>query len=141
MDIVAALQATSQGLAVLKQLRDIEKNFDIATLKIQIAELADALTAAKLALMEAQEALSKKDAEIASLRRTFQRSTETVEAEGYRYDKSDNGQKPTGTPYCPVCLEVEGLLIRLVQAQQAPFGDLNCPKCKAKFGNVPTFDR
>lgn len=50
MDIVGGLAAASQALGIAKALRGIEKDYDAATYRAQIAELIDALTDAKLAL-------------------------------------------------------------------------------------------
>jgi superfamily II helicase len=135
MDIITALQATSQGLSVLKQLRDIEKQFDVATLKIQIAELAEALTTARLTLVEAQEELAKKDGEIAILKRNFEKVADTVEHEGFHYDKGE-GDQPTGLPYCPRCQTLNGILMRVTRVQSKQRGTVCCPHCKAEYSHV-----
>jgi hypothetical protein len=41
----------------------------------------------------------QKDAEIEKLKKQFQRLADTVEFDGYKYDKDSS---PKGAPYCPV---------------------------------------
>jgi hypothetical protein len=66
----------------------------------QIAGLTEALADIKMALTDAKEELAS--AEIEKLKKQFQRLADTVEFDGYKYDKGPDGS-PKGAPYCPVC--------------------------------------
>jgi hypothetical protein len=55
-----------------------------------------------MALTDAKEELASKDTEIEKLKKQFQRLADTVEFDGYKYDKGPDGS-PKGAPYCPVC--------------------------------------
>jgi hypothetical protein len=74
MDIASGIAAVTQGLGIAKALRGIEKTYDQATYRAEVAEVIEsltnaklALTDAKLALAEANEGLAKRDREIERL--------------------------------------------------------------------------
>ena len=104
MDLPAALSSVSTALTIVKQLNDIDKRMDEAGFKLKIAEATSALADAKLGLIDAQNEIRSKDAEIVSLKSLFQRREETVERSGYRY-RCDADGNPIGTAFCPICLD------------------------------------
>ena len=133
MDIVGSISAVTAALGLVKELREIDAQFDKAEMKLKIAELTEALSDAKLGLVDVAQTLREKYEQIDKLKVSIQRREETVERNGYRYRKGDNGD-PVGKPFCPVCLE-EGNFILTVNS----FEDgrpTKCPRCKANFGNV-----
>ena len=67
MDLMTGLAAASQGLSIVKELRDIDQSVDAATFKLKIADLMIALSETKITLADAKEALSEKDATIKQL--------------------------------------------------------------------------
>lgn len=139
VDFVATLTAISSGLNVLKDLNQIDREFDKATLKLKIGELAGALSNAQITLAEAQRELMDKAAEIENLRVSFRKSSELVEWHGFKYEAMpDASGKPQGYPYCPRCLTQDGALLRL-----APFGKgyeaAKCPECKSEFHRLHVY--
>lgn len=136
MDIVGGLAAASQALGIAKALRGIEKDYDAATYRAQIAELIDALTDAKLALTDAKGAVAERDEEIKKLRASFDVKAQLVKGEGdYNYFTGEDG-KPVGFPVCPGC-ETNGRIIQLKQA--GPPNQAQCPSCEKTYKPVSCF--
>jgi soluble cytochrome b562 len=135
VDIMGALATASHAIKLAQDLRGIDKALNAAEYKLKIADLTAALSDIKLALTDAKEDLASKDAEIDKLRRQFQRLTDTVEHQGFKYDKGKDG-KPRGRAYCPVCEQKTGMLFHLNRIQ----GDDICPNCKAHFARVFVFE-
>ena len=67
MDVAAGLALLGQATSIVKNLRDIEKGFDVAALKVQMAELYGTLADVKIALSDAREAIHDKDKKIREL--------------------------------------------------------------------------
>jgi hypothetical protein len=67
MDVAAGLTLLGQATSIVKNLRDIEKGFDVAALKVQMAELYGTLADVKIALSDAREAIHDKDKKIREL--------------------------------------------------------------------------
>jgi hypothetical protein len=77
---------------------------------------------------DAKEELASKDAEIDKLKKQLQRLADTVEYQGFKYDKGKDG-KPKGTAYCPICEPKTGLLFHLNRIADFDV----CPNCNAQF--------
>ncbi|MBZ9710475.1 hypothetical protein LB543_27635 [Mesorhizobium sp. ESP7-2] len=67
MDIAAALSLLSQAIGVVKDLRDIDKGFDKAALKAQMADLYGSLADVKIALSDAQITIHDREQQIKKL--------------------------------------------------------------------------
>lgn len=67
MDISAALAALSQATTIVKALRSIDKSYDLATAKAQMAEVYSALADVKIALSDAREVIHARDHTIRAL--------------------------------------------------------------------------
>ncbi len=137
MDIMTGLSSVAQALNIVKSLREIEKGFDAAEFKLKIAELNSALADAKLALADAKSEMDSKQAEIEALIAQFQMRTDTVEHNGYKYERGPDG-RPLGYPFCPVC-ESNGKMTRTTYAGRNPF-DVSCPRCNAIYRAVSHFE-
>ena len=135
MDFMTALTAVSHGLDALKKIRDIEKDFDAATYKLRVAELADALATAKIGLIDAKEEMGQQDAEIKRLKKSIEFHGQLVEHRDHLYEPSADGQ-PTGSPYCPVCVTNNMVHIRLARDPKGMRGTAFCPRCNSKFSHV-----
>ena len=61
MDIAAAIAALGHASTIVKTLRSIDKNYDVATVKAQMVELYESLADVKMALSDAREALHDRD--------------------------------------------------------------------------------
>ncbi|MDW9786806.1 hypothetical protein GOB29_19705 [Sinorhizobium meliloti] len=135
MDIAAAISGITSALGLVKELRDINAQFDQAELKLKIADLTEALSEAKLGLVDVAEELQAKDAEIANLKEQLQfRATKLVDQGHFRYFADEQG-KAAGVPVCPVC-ETKGLFLKLAQDRSKGAGSVTyvCPSCKANYG-------
>jgi DNA-directed RNA polymerase subunit M/transcription elongation factor TFIIS len=131
VDIMTALTTASQALKLAQDLRGIDKAMDTAEYKLKIAELTSVLSDIKIALVDAKEDLANKDAEIAALKKQFQRSAEMIEVPGFKYNKGEDS-KPRGHAYCPVCEQKTGMFFHLTRIGSKD----QCPNCKALFGMV-----
>lgn len=67
MDIAAALSLLSQATGVVKNLRDIDKGFDKAVLRAQMADLYGNLADVKIALSDAQIVIHEREQQIKKL--------------------------------------------------------------------------
>lgn len=134
MDIMAGITAASQGLKIAKALRGIEKNYDDATYRAQMAELIESLTDAKLAMAEAKEGLVERDNEIKRLKANFEAKSALVKADGgYDYLAGDEG-KAVGYPVCPKCNEVDGRISQTKEHENS--GKSRCPACSSIYHPV-----
>lgn len=131
-DLMNAVAAAGQALGIIKDLREIDKEVDVAGYKARLAELTAALADMKMGLTDASTQLHEKDAEIERVIRDASKKAELVEVHGYSYEKNAQGQ-PEGWPFCPVCLEDEIRFYRLVKVQERVRGSCYCPKCKAEY--------
>jgi hypothetical protein len=64
MDIVAALTMINQALTVVKAARDLEKGYDAAVLKGQMADLYGTLADVKIALSDARDEIHERDQKV-----------------------------------------------------------------------------
>ncbi|MAS05276.1 MAG: hypothetical protein CL534_11400 [Ahrensia sp.] len=67
MDIATGLSLLSQATGIVKDLRAIDKDFDAAVLKSQMADLYGTLADVKIALSDARETISDRDQIIRAL--------------------------------------------------------------------------
>lgn len=134
MDIITGITAISNGLGIAKALRGLEKNYDAATYRAQIADLIDALADAKLALSDAKEKQSDNSAEIARLKAAFETKSSLIKGEGdYNFLSADDGN-PIGYPVCPKCEVLEG---RISQTKEHQYSHTSrCPACETVYNPV-----
>ena len=137
MDIVGGIAAASQALGIAKALRGIEKDYDAATYKAQIADLINALTDARIALADAKEVMADRDKEVERLKSNFAVKATLVKADGdYEFFADEDGN-PVGYPTCPTCQPVRGLVVQLKQKGHSQ--SAWCPVCSNSFGPVECF--
>lgn len=67
MDIATGLTLLTQATSIVKDLRQIDKGFDLAVLKSQTADLYGTLADVKIALSDARETIHEKDLKIKEL--------------------------------------------------------------------------
>jgi hypothetical protein len=134
MDLMTAIAAVTQGLQAVKTLRDIEKEVDSATYKLEVANLADALATAKIGLLDAQQEILGKDREIERLKKAVEFQGELVEHRGHHYERGADGL-PLGAPFCPVCIADDLKHIRLTRGE-GMHGNADCPRCESHFKHV-----
>lgn len=114
MDIAAGLSLLSQATSIVKNLREIDKSFDVAAIKSQMAELYSTLADVKIALSDAREAIHDRDLKIKELQ--------------------GKNEAQTAGELCPICNEGR---MKVVSSREHPqFGfagvqqrTLKCEKC------------
>lgn len=137
VDIIGGMAAAGNALQIAKTLRQIDKGFDSATLRAKIAELIEALSDTKLALVEAREAMADQETEIARLKAAFQEHRLLVSGEGdYKFVLNDQGER-AGYPVCPRCESLDGRIIQLKQSVQLDAG--KCPACATEYRPVACY--
>ena|SRR5687768_1919098 len=129
MDVMTALAAATQGLEVLRQLRDLDRSVNEAEWRSKIVEVQERLTDAKSALLEAKEAIAARDDEITRLKGALKRKEETIVVKGFPYQKGSDGT-PRGRAFCSACIEKTGHFFRLSNVDHR----YKCPSCKADYG-------
>jgi hypothetical protein len=72
MDIVTGISALSKAMEGIRALREIDREFDQAALKSEMADIYGALADAKIALSDSRELLHEKDEEIARLNKIIE---------------------------------------------------------------------
>ena len=137
VDPTAVITSVTAALKAAKTWRDVEKAFETASFRAQLADVIDALTDSKLALAEAKKRQVANNAEIERLKLTIaNRQTLVNGADGYRYAIDEN-QNSIGFPVCPKCDQIDGRLIHLFQdggVQKA-----KCPACATQYSPVTCF--
>ena len=71
MDFIGTIAIATKAIEGLKLLRGLEKTFDEASFKMQIADITSNLADLKTALVEAKSEAAEKDAEISRLKNEF----------------------------------------------------------------------
>lgn len=140
IDWPLALSTASQAIKLANDLRSIDKEMSQAELKLKVADLSTALADLKMTLTEAKSDAAEKDEEIARLKKLQRRlADDTVELYGFRYRKRTDEKGPAaGNPFCDVCLQKHGLLIETTHLRE-PGRPLQCPNCKAKYGDLHSY--
>jgi hypothetical protein len=134
MDFVTAIASVTKGLEILRAMQAIDKQFDAASYKGQIAELTAALADAKRDLVDARDEVAAREKEIDRLKEAFRyRNENTVVVRGLRYDQRPEGG-PMGMPYCERCEKMDGILIRLAGIRGRDGYQAVCPQCKSNYG-------
>ena len=118
-----------------KGMRAVEKDFDAATFKAQMVELREALTDARLAMIEAREENAGLQAEIERLKQVAVDRDALLEVGSYKYVGS-NGQ-PVGFPICPKCDATDSRLVKLVR--QGHMRGAMCPVCTNSYDPVDCY--
>ena len=135
MPDIGSLSAAIGGLKtatdIAQYLRSTENAYQTADLKLQIADLVDALATAKLSLAEVQKALAAKDAEIQRLNDALKLKDEVVRYQDAYY-KVDAQGRPVGDPFCSFCYESRYTLVHINQNPRVRTESL-CPSCKSVF--------
>src|SRR5260370_11472721 len=136
LDIDLGLKSIGASIGVAKAVAEAKTEYDLADLRLKMADVMNTLADAKVALTEAQGELRSKDGEIKRLLENFARRDETVEYGGKLYRQTQDG-KPKSRPFCPPCA-TKGTLFLLDHASRHRF-HLKCELCKSDFPNVTAF--
>lgn len=139
MAIAEAIASVSAAIEVAKGLRSIERNFDAANYKLQLADLMTALSDARLELVAARDAATEQEAEITRLKHAISKQAALVEGRGgFKYAMDGEG-KPAGLPICPTCEQRDGRITFTVSDGNPR--KVRCPVCAARFEGVAIYAR
>jgi len=135
MELIAAMAGITNAINLVKTMRQIEKDYDASTLKIQLADLSNALADAKMTLTEISlENYSLKN-ENERLKKSQSETQNLVEYDGFLFLKKEDGSLPK-FPICPCCYEKEKYFTQLVPDGYAAKG--KCPRCSENFEPIPS---
>lgn len=112
ISIIAVLNGLKTATEIAKTVKDIDISIEKAELKLQMAELINAIADAKVSVAEIQEVVAKKDKEIGQLKESLQMKAHLVRYRDAYYEQNEKG-KETGMPYCSHCWEANKKLIHL----------------------------
>ncbi len=129
--IGAALTSIKTAIDIASALKKADVSLQQAELKLQIAELISALADAKINMVEIQEVIYEKNSEITRLKEALTTKEKLVRNKNAYYI-SDENNKPTGSPYCSHCWEVDNKPIHLHQSPSSS-GKTVCPACKNAY--------
>lgn len=137
MDIVGGIAAAKGAIDIASALRKTAKDYDAASARASLTDLIEKLTDARLAMVEAKDAISERDAEIDRLKASFKKQEKLVPGDGdYRFFLNVQGER-FGMPACPKCEERERRFVQLKQHIQIDTG--KCPSCDAEFKPVTCY--
>ncbi len=128
--IVTAINSIKAATDIAKALRNADVNLAQAELKLRAAELLEALADAKISMVDLEEALQKKDKEIARLTDVLSVKANVAKS-GDAYFETDSEGKMHGEPFCVYCWEQNHRLVHIhhTTSQRGP-ETLVCPECK-----------
>jgi len=125
--IATALTGLKNAMDVVTRISRSDLSLERSELKARLVDVVEELSEARLVLMETQQHIRDRDAEIERLRAAFKLKDEVVRHMDAYFSKSADG-KPTGDPYCMYCFERDGLLYHLTEDMR--FHHRTCPNCK-----------
>lgn len=137
MDIASGLAAAGNALGIAKALRDVEKLYDVASVRSQITDLMESLTDTRLALAEAKETIADAHAEIARLKKTEKDRASLVEGYGGYFFNMNEAGEPIGFPVCPKCNDIDDRIVQLVQ--NIAVDAAKCPVCSNEYKPVTCY--
>lgn len=138
VDVAGALASISTSIAILKSLREIDADYDSATYKLQIADLATNLAEAKLLVVDMKDEIEAKDSEIDRLK-AFDGNLDNLKiVNGFYYGVDADGS-PQGFPYCTYCIDKKRGLFRLIRKADSVRGSCFCPECNTPYVKVSEY--
>ncbi|ADG92408.1 conserved hypothetical protein [Arcobacter nitrofigilis DSM 7299] len=126
--IGVALSSLKTSMDIAKALKNSTVSLSEAEQKLKVAELISSLADLKTELADVKINLIDKDDEIKKLKEELKDKDIRI-FDGDVYWKEVNGNKEG--PYCPTCLDVEKLSVRLHKEGPGWW----CKKCKDHFGD------
>lgn len=130
-EIAGAVASIKSAIEIAKALATAGKEVELATVKLQAAELMTKLAEVQVALLSANGAVDERDSEITRLAEALEMKSKVVKAGDAYYDLDDNGQ-PTGAPYCMRCWEADHRLLHITLAARV-HDDVLCPHCRTAY--------
>lgn len=126
--ITTVLSGVSTAIDIAKSIKDIEKSMEASEYKLKISNLVGALADAKIAIIDIQDALRRKDEEIKQLTNDLKFNKNVIRHNTFYYEVDENN-KPIGEAYCSLCFEKDTKTIHIVQHPSQRMMGV-CPNCK-----------
>lgn len=128
--LVGALGSLKAASDIVRGISAASTSLEKAELKLRIAELADLLVGARMAVVEAQEEIISLRAQVAALRARADDRSKLVKRGNVYFFNEDAGESG---PYCPRCCESTHtrMPVTKLPAGFAALGTYQCPECKA----------
>jgi len=128
MDLISGISAASEALKLIKDLRGIDRQLDVAELKLRLADLVDNLLEAKEALQDAKQERSELIDQIDALNAAMHQHAKMVDENGLLFELDKNGNR-AGEPFCNQCFVRENKLYRLIQSKWNQGPRYDCKNC------------
>ena len=138
MDIMMGLSAISQTLAITKELRSIDREMDVAELKLRLSDLVGGLLEAKEALQDAKEERRNLIEQIAELKTKLTDRGKLEDENGLLFTLNDNGSR-VGEPFCNHCYVNDEKMFRLIPSSWNRTTKYDCTHCN--FMHLPEAGR
>ena len=132
MDIPLAIATVTQAIGLARAVKDMDTILVTAEYKGKMADIISAMADVKIALTDAKLKISELESQIMQIKR---HSADFIKIDGFSYDKDEAGQS-TGDPYCPVCEQREGMILKLHQNINLSRHPWYCGACKTVFGRI-----
>ena len=128
--IGAALQFIRSATDVAKAVLGAKAALTEAELKMRIAELLEALTNARVSILDAQTEIDGLQQTL--LRRSAEARERLVTRDNVYFFRDGEGE---AGPYCPRCYEAGGMQMPVTRLSKdwAPVWKYECPQCKNKY--------
>lgn len=133
--ISAGLNSIKIALAIAKELKGATTAINDAEIRLQIADLLEALAEVKIKLVDAKDENLELKEKIKELKVALAKQDEVVFRDGYYFCVKPKEGKPDG-PFCPNCYSSKNVLSLLteVTGHFRVFGKYECPSCEKNFG-------
>lgn len=134
MAMTAGIGSIKQAIALTKEIRKASSATKSAELELQISDLAEAPSDAKLNLVGAQDVIVGPQRRIKELEETQGYRDKLILEDGvYVFKEPAEGRAPG--PYCTRCCDVDNILVTITKlsaiAEMA--GKYKCPNCSHIF--------
>lgn len=133
--ISAGISSIKTAIFIAKELKGVASSYKDAEIKLKIAELLEAMSEAKMQLVDAQDENLELKQKIRELEEALSKQDEVVFRDGYYFMAEPQEGKPEG-PFCPNCYSNDRRLSVLSEVTNdfRVFGKYHCPACNQRFG-------
>jgi len=127
--ISAALSSIKSATDIAKVLKNADTSLEKAEMKLQIAELMEALAESKINISEVQQVIIEKDEKIKELREKLTMKENLIFEEPLYYLEKEDERKG---PFCQKCYDGKGNLVHLIEGDYYS-GSYHCKVCNEVY--------
>lgn len=140
-EIGAAVGGLKVAVDLVRGITAADKAINEADLKMKLLSAVNEMISARQALMDAEDELKRRDAEVQRLNEALRLKTSVVKAGSAYYDADVNTGQAIGDGYCIRCYEVEHRLYHLAYGMQVMSEKVICPACKTSYVYAGVYPR